>query len=411
MSPTLKKILLIIGFSIVVALIGAGLYLIFVKKPTTLPPGTTGTAGPGTTGQLPAAGERPTTLTTPGAGEIPGTLPTAATIPGEVPGFFQAEPVKQLTPELALFTSLNNQGTVRYQNPSDGKFYQITGDGSIRALSDQAFYDVSKVTWAKNKNQAVLEYPDNSKIIYNFESQKQVTLPKHWQEFSFAPEGSEIAAKSIALSPENRWLVTVKDDGTGTQLIEPLGNNAAKVTVDWSPSRQTVALSQTGEPLGADRREVLFVGLHGENFKSTVVEGTNLVSQWSPTGQRLLYSVVSQRNSFKPELWVVDAYGDQIGGSRQALQVNTWADKCAFGGENTLYCAIPQELPNGAGMAREISDGTPDDVYKIDLTTGLKTPLSLGNNSYHVGTISYDKTRNKVIFTDPNQAGIFEINP
>jgi hypothetical protein len=39
-----------------------------------------------------------------------------------------------------------------------------------------------------------------------------------------------------------------------------MGENESKVTVDWSPNRQFIALSRTGDALGADREEVLFIG-------------------------------------------------------------------------------------------------------------------------------------------------------
>ena len=85
---------------------------------------------------------------------------------------------------------------MRYYNANDGKFYHLTSDGQIKEMSEQTFYNVNKVTWANNTDKAVLEYPDSSKIVYDFDKQKQTTLPKHWEEFSFSPDGGQIAAKA-----------------------------------------------------------------------------------------------------------------------------------------------------------------------------------------------------------------------
>ncbi|MSU75385.1 MAG: hypothetical protein EXS55_02635 [Candidatus Magasanikbacteria bacterium] len=409
MSPGLKRILLILALLTVSALLAWAIYTLFFKAaPPVIPLG--GTRPVGTTGQLPGAGER-----VPGAGEIapgagqPGVLPAGGTTPLPPPSYFTPEPVSQIGTEAALFPSVDAGGDLRYHNPADGKFYQLLPNGQAQALSDQVFYNVNKVTWAKTANKAVLEYPDSSKIIYNFDKKTQATLPKHWEEFSFSPDSNEVAAKSLGLSPENRWLVVTKDDGTGTQLIEALGNNADRVNIDWSPSRQTVALSRTGAPQGADRQEVLFVGLNGENFKSTVVEGLDFMPQWSPSGKKLLYSVDSARTDFKPEIWVVNAYGDTIGSNRQNIKLNTWANKCSFGDDNTLFCAVPRDLPQGAGMSPKIADTIPDDLYKIDLKTGLQTNVVLGNN-FHINSIFYDSVKNKVMFTDPNKKGVFQVN-
>ncbi|EKD43239.1 MAG: hypothetical protein ACD_72C00397G0002, partial [uncultured bacterium] len=171
MNPALKRILLIILLLAVSALIGYGLFLLFRKAtavPGTKPPTTTEVTG------LPSAGERTTTT------EIappPGALVRGVTV-GQLAsqiapaGFVPVQNVKQIITETVAYPSAANNGTFRYYNANDGKFYHLTADGQIKTLSDQTFYNVQQVTWAKNNDKAVLEYPDNSKIIYNFEKQK-----------------------------------------------------------------------------------------------------------------------------------------------------------------------------------------------------------------------------------------------
>lgn len=409
MSPLIKRILLIALLIAVATAIGFAIYYFFFKKPTVRP--ITGIPTTPPAGQLPSAGQRP-----PIGGEAGGAvleqpaLPTAGQIPTVETAIYQPQLVTKATSDYADFPSINiSSGGARYYNSSDGKFYKIQPDGSIKSMAGQVFYNVSEVTWATKQDKAVLEYPDGSKIVYDFDKQKQLTsLPKHWQEFSFSPEGAQIAAKSIGMAPENRWLVTTNDDGTGTKLIEPMGNNADRVQINWSPSRQAVAFSMTGEAKGYDRREVLFVGLNHENFKSTVVEGMGFQPQWSPTGKKLLYSVYSVRSNWNPELWIVNSYGDEIGTNRQLLQLNTWAEKCAFPDDNTLVCAVPRNLPQGAGMSPIVAEGNYYDLYKIDLKTGLKITLPLGED-YRIKDVSYDPVGNKVFFTDNYQNGIFEV--
>jgi hypothetical protein len=409
MSPTLKRIALILGLLIFAGLIGFTMFLMFRK-------GQINETTPGQE-QTQPGGKKPIVL--PGSGIRSTTAGGSEVTENELPianivsvttntNYYRPEPIKKITDDNTQFTSLTDNGTVRYHNAGDGKFYTIV-NGKLVALTDQVFYNVKNVTWAKNSNKAVIEYPDDSKIVYNFDTEKQTTLPKHWQDFSFSPDSSEIAAKSIGLSPDNRWLVTTKDDGTGIQLIEPLGDNADKVIMDWSPSKQTVAFSRTGEAQGTDRQEVLMIGLNGENFKSLVVEGLDFLPKWSPTGQKLIYSVDSARSDFKPELWVVNGYGDGIGTGRKLLDVNTWANKCTFVDDGSIVCAVPRYLPEGAGMAPAIAADTPDDMYKIDLRTGLKVPIAL-DKDYTINSISFDSSGNKIIFSDSHQNGAFELS-
>lgn len=406
----LKRILLILLLLVVAAGIGIVIYFVFFLK---VPPGqiiptlfrtTTPSVLPPSGQAVPPTGVT-TTPTQP-------TLPSAGVIPQPPsPSYAQPLPVTQLTSASAAFTSLNQaSAAVRYHNTADGKFYRIGTDGTPQALTDQVFYNVSNVTWAKTQDKAVLEYPDGSKVVYDFNLKKQTTtLPKHWSEFSFSPEGTQIAAKSIGLSPENRWLITTNDDGTGTKTIEPMGNNADQVIVDWSPNRQVLAFSQTGEPQGGYRREVLFVGQNHENFKSTIVEGFGFQPSWSPTGNKLLYSVYSANSDFKPELWIVKSSGDQIGSGRQALQINTWADKCTFANDDVVYCAVPREMPQGAGISPAIVSNSYYDLYRIDTKTGLKQGVALGGD-YRIKDMTFDQKNNKLFFTDAAQSGVFEVN-
>ena len=149
MSPGLKRILLIIALLTVAGLIAFGMYYLFRTTGTTKGPIGKPRAG-GPAGQLPGAGERVPGAggVTPGGGAPPG-LPTAGEIPGAPPSYFTPEPVSQVSPDAAIFPSMDTQGDMRYHNAGDGKFYQILPDGTTKAMSDQVFYNVQNVTWAK----------------------------------------------------------------------------------------------------------------------------------------------------------------------------------------------------------------------------------------------------------------------
>jgi hypothetical protein len=90
------------------------------------------------------------------------------------------------------------------------------------------------------------------------------------------------------------------------------------------------------------------------------------------------------------------------------LKINTWADKCAFQDNTTLYCAVPRNLPEGAGMLPELANGIYDDLYKIDLKTGLKTAVPLGDD-YEINNITFDTNGEKVLFTSKGQTGVFQV--
>ena len=291
--------------------------------------------------------------------------------------------------------------SINYYDPADDRFYMIDEDGNVVQLSDQKFPDVDDVIWADQGDKAVIEFPDGSNVIYNFETETQVTLPNHWEDFGFSPAGDEIIAKSIAIDPENRWLVITSDDGTRTTSIAELGKNEDKVQVNWSPTDQIVAFTDTG-PLtsGFARKTIVPVGKNEENFPGLVVEGVNFQSMWSPRGDQILYSVAGEINNYKPLLWVADGSGDDLGSNRRSLGVETWIDKCTFSGVTTIICAVPQYLPNNAGIQPSIAEDTYDYLYEIDINTGFSALLAIPEEQQQIENLSVSEDGSNIFFTD-----------
>ncbi len=401
MSDRLKKILFVLIFVVVVIGIGYLLYRIFFRPNVALvPPSPT----PGISGQLPAAGQGaaskggtptgPTGLpSAPGVGQptvnIPGTpTPTSRTT--------------VLYSGVARAISLSPTGGLRSFHPEDGKFYRTMDNGQAIPLSDKTFYDVDQVKWANKSDQAILTYPDGSKTLYDFTQNKQVTLPKHWEDFNFSPQDDRVVAKSIGNNESNRFLVVANPDGTNAKVIEELGANQDKVHASWSPNNQIVAYAFTADPIGADRQAVVMVGQHQENFKNLIVEGRGFVPNWAPSGNNILYSVYNSNNGYRPSLWISGAVGDNINANRTNLELQTWADKCAWKDDSMLICAVPRYLTEGAGLQREITNSVPDDIYKIDLKTGQKTNLGGPDGDPTVGEIQTGPDVNAVYLKDQN---------
>lgn len=316
--------------------------------------------------------------------------------------------VNELTKNPSLFATTAKNGQVIYYNPTDGKFYTLSADGTIKEFNDQVFYNVSKATWSQNKDKAILEYPDGSNIIYDFNTNEQLTLPKHWYDFTFSPTDQQIAFKSDALDPENRFLAVSKLDGSQPVILENLSEQGDKFAVNWSPNKQMVATFTKGQD--SDRSEVYFVGLNNENFKYMLVEGRDFRGQWSPAGDKMVYSVYSDTNDFKPQLWISDASPDSIGNNRRSIGLETWADKCTFSSNNKLYCAVPTSLPIGAGMNDQIANNITDQIYEINLDTGTKTLIATPDGDHTAYNLIINEDLNYLMFTDLNNDRIYKIN-
>ena len=363
----------------------------------------------------------------------PGGLPQAGTsTPGGVgpggaqrlePGAGVQPPTGEVSPEAAAaarenkiqdmieYTSSNptlapDGSGVQYYDMADNKFYKLNDAGQPVAMTQKEFFNVQNVVWSPNKNQAVLEYPDQSKIIYDFATDKQVTLPSHWQNFQFSPSGNQLVFKSLGYDPDNSWLGVVSSDGTGARTIEKIGANADKVISSWSPNNQTVAMYSEGVTF--DKKTVYFVGLNGENFKSMTINGLGFMPLWSPTGSRLLYSVYSSNTNMKPLLWTSEAQGEAIGANLKPLNLETWANKCTFISDTQAYCAVPQNLPDGAGLSPTSADDIGDSLYLVDLISGQSTAIDTGN-VYNMTNLLVTNDKKFIYFTDKKSGRLYKL--
>jgi hypothetical protein len=176
----------------------------------------------------------------------------------------------------------------------------------------------------------------------------------------------------MPLDPGSRVLVVSNNDGSQAKAVQALGENADKVQVNPSPNDQVIAFSDTADNLSSsvDRRAIIPIGKNQENFKSLTVEGFGFEAIWNTRGSTILYSVYGDFSSNKPLLWTVNGSASSLGDNRRSIGLNTWADKCIFTDVTTAYCAVPQNLPQNSGFQRSVYTNYPDDIYKINLSTG-----------------------------------------
>ena len=413
-----KRPILIILFIIFTIVMAYLLYIVFFRRSEELSLPEEEQPGQGIVTGFPEAGPNANIQPTSsgGTGNLPeagGESSSVSYIPSQEEqidskakgGITKTEPVIN---SLTINPTINNQtGDIQYYDPFEGKFYKISEDGTTSPLSNKVFHGVQQVTWSKNADKAVLEYPDGSNVIYDFNKQQQVTLPKHWESFDFSPDGNQLVMKSIGMDVDSHFLATANSDGSGAQVIEFIGENDQKVYPGWSPNNQVVALYAEG--LDYDRQTIYFLGLHGENFKSMVVPGRGFQYQWSPQGDKMLYSVYSSDNEMKPMLWIADASGSQIGENRQRLNLQTWAEKCTFASNEEIYCAVPTNLDYGAGLMPALANQTPDYIYKINTKTGSKQLIAIPDNSITVGSMMISPDGSKLFLTDKNTGVIRQI--
>ena len=402
-----RKLFLILGFIVISTLIGFLIfYLFFYSPPVAQPPQIPEDGGEVPVGGLPSSKE--------GTPIIPGAeIPKDTTVEPLLPQADQVAQggltaVKPLTESSATSPSISTDKTgVRMYSQADEKFYRVSSDGLLTPLSNKLFHDVQNTEWSPAKDKAILEYPDGSNIIYDFTQDKQITLPSHWEDFEFSNDGTIVSAKSIGMDVDNRFLISFDENGGSQKILEPLGLNADNVIPAWSPNKQVAALYHEGS--GATGKEVFFIGQNNENFKSITIPGYGFTPNWQPDGDTLLYSTYRAESSYKPELWTTSVGLDTMGEGRQSLGVQTWADKCVFTQGEFIYCAVPKALPEGAGMVRDIANNTPDDLYKINITTKAKELVAVPDGDYTMSNLIVDNAENFIYFQNSLDEKMYQI--
>jgi hypothetical protein len=399
MNERTKKIGMIVLFALSVIAIGTALYFMFFR----------------TTNPEPLSDE-PISITDDLSGGLPSTPTGSPSIVDDSDSgsgqLSEADEVAQgdvtqttiLTQSPVFNTVIGSDGSsVQFYDRNDGRFYKIDEEGEIVKLSEKQFPNLEEATWNKDSEKAVLEFPDGSNIVYNFETETQTTLPKHWEDFDFSPVSNEIVAKSLATDPGNRWLVTTNDNGSNVTAFQALGDNADKVQVNWSPNDQVVAFAKTADGLGSfDRKMIIPVGKNSENFQGLIVEGFGFSSSWSPNGRTILYSVAGDISDNKPLLWLVDGTSSTMGNNRRSLAINTWVEKCVWESDSTIFCAVPNNLPDNSGYEPSLYSGVADSLYKIDVTSGSRSLIAIPETDKAMTSLSLSSDSSSLYFTDAN---------
>jgi Tol biopolymer transport system component len=402
----IRKIILVIGFILFVAVIGFFLYYLFFAAPTTtetpLPTeeqtaggaaqlgilsGKQGATVSGGTALEKAIAENKITKIAPAGGAkadelAKGGITAVKTISFDsIPSFHVAK-----------------NGAIYSYDENTGIFYKVNAAGEKEALNDKVYKNVANTIWSPTDDRAILEFPDGSNILFNLKTGQQTTLPKSWADFSFSPNGDKIVFKDLDANPEYSWLAIASPDGSGQAYIDNIGEKAAQVLPNWSPNGQVVALFKGGGT--GITTEIQMVGANKENFQSFDAKGLGFKYQWSPTGDKILYSTYNPVDNMDPYLYIVDAGANTVGYNHKKINLKTWVNKCSFGDNNTAYCAVPKELAPNAGPAPESADSTPDYIYKVDLTTCTTSFIAEPEYNYTVDKITISPDGTFLYFTD-----------
>jgi len=425
MSERFKKILYVIGFLLLSILIAFLIYFLFFRGFVTEDPIDLGDEiedPTGSTGGLsgsPEGGQNIIDIDIEGE-DKDSSLAPEEDIEGteeeyESPSKL-ADGGKTLT-EIVSFENTYNPilspgGDILSYDKNTGEFSRLNIETGESILFDNISYKgAENIEWSPDSAKVLVEFPDGSNVIYDFNKNRQYVLPTNWYNFDFTKDSSGLVFLTESTDPKKRWLSTSDIDGSNYKPIENLGENERFVDVIYSPNDQYIALSRTGKPLGLWRQQVVPIGLNDENFKAIEIEGRNYHPIYTPDGTKMVYDCYNLASNYKPVLYVVDVAPGSVGLNHFSLDINTWVSKCTFNNSGSyLFCAVPRDLPEGTGLFEEFSKDTVDDIYLININTGSSIKLAEPTIKVNIDSIFLSEDQSVLYYTDSSFGSIYSIN-
>jgi hypothetical protein len=206
---------------------------------------------------------------------------------------------------------------------------------------------------------------------------------------------------------DKRFVGISNPDGSNQQYIEHIGSEAPRVKVQWSPNKQVMATYEKGA--NSDFQRLYFIGPNAQEFGAIDLNGYGAQIKYTPDAEQIVYSAHNSFTGHKPRLNIVDASGDDIGGNSRVVELSTWANKCTITSNTTMYCAVPKEMPEGAGWFPELADNIGDYIYQVDLQTGSTSFIAEPEVDYSINKMIVSADGSKLYFTDKTTQTLHEI--
>jgi len=314
------------------------------------------------TTNLPTSGDNPVTTTTPSSE----TNSINQSLEENIGQIQQSERIKVLSDRPVMGISLNKEGDrVVYYDKETGQVFRISFDGKIwERISDVNLKGITNITWAPTRDKVLVEYNDGKtrqKYIYDYVSGKKHSLSSRMGQVVFSPDGQKIlyhywypqqgSNVAVAKYDGSNWFSLFPSEMTGLQLA-------------WPKIDTVTFIAPEGDFYGAT---VYFIKLESPyNLKEIMDEKYSIETNWSPSGNKLLYSYKDSKDETNKGLYIRDFSTD----TEINLNFTLPPGNCAWArNETALYCAqetknllniIPQDYQKKLSLLG-------DSFWKIDL--------------------------------------------
>jgi len=276
--------------------------------------------------------------------------------------------IKQLSDRSVMGISLNKESDrVIYYDKETGQIFRISFDAKTwERISDAEINGLSSITWALSRNRVIVEQKSGKKInkyVYDYEKGRKYNLNDGIQDIVFSPNGNRILYHYWDLQKESNIAIANYD---GSNWISLIPSEMKGLRIAW-PKQDTISfITPEGAFYGAT---LYFTKLEPPyDLEKIMDEKFGLEVNWSPSGNKLLYSYSREKDSKDKRLYLRDLKEEaEINLNFEALPKNcVWVRN-----EKSIYCAevtrnflniIPKDYQKKLSL-----EG--DSFWKIDLVS------------------------------------------
>jgi hypothetical protein len=220
---------------------------------------------------------------------------------------------------------------------------------------------IFSVIWSPQKNKPIAGAGQKFFLI-DLITQKITSLSQNVYAPVWSPEGNKIAYQYISLFEGKNYIAISDPDGTNWRNIVEIDvaeyeHVQGQVVLNWFPGGQSLLYSFVSTDFGGDP----------VNKIDIATKESYILDQWgelfdfifSPHGQKVLYAATPVEAE-TPQLWVMKADGS----GKEFLGIENFAGKCVWKNDNrNIICAVSEDVYNAEGK------GSNDIIVQVDTET------------------------------------------
>ncbi len=304
--------------------------------------------------------------------------PKSAITPDDTTSGSQStERIKLISQESVLGPVIDNQ-KVKYYSANNGYIFESDFDGAqLARISSNALPGLLDALWSPSKNKVITLFEKDNllkKYLYDYQTQKSILLDQNIRDLTWSPTKDRIAYQYYNSQTEDNNISIANPDGSQwTNLIQTRMKN---LIIKWPVEEK---LSLMTRPSGLAQSVLYTLDLIDNDFKKVIDQTYGLTVLWSPLGDKILFSETDYQGK-NLKLKIADLTKQTIA----QLNFTTLPEKCVWSQDNrTLFCAIPQNIPNSAVLPDDYYKGSvsfSDEFWRISLDTERAVQISESQN-------------------------------